>query len=157
MNYYIEALKKYATFSGRARRMEYWVFFLVNMIISFGIGFVSSMLGINLWLIHILATIYSWAILLPSIAVCVRRMHDVNKSGWYSLVPIYNLVLLLTEGDAGKNQYGGDPKGGTSDGEEYDSSWTCPKCNHSNPGSAASCLSCNHKLRLSDKKEWVFK
>lgn len=57
-----------------------------------------------------LSNIYTIAVLLPSIAVGVRRMHDVNKSGWYILIPFYNLFLALTEGTRGENQYGEDPK-----------------------------------------------
>ena len=57
-----------------------------------------------------LDTIYSLAVFVPSIAVGVRRMHDVNKSGWYCLIPIYNLILACTEGTPGSNEYGPDPK-----------------------------------------------
>lgn len=54
--------------------------------------------------------IYSLAALIPALAVGVRRMHDVGKSGWYLLIPIYNLILAFTEGDAGDNEYGPNPK-----------------------------------------------
>jgi uncharacterized membrane protein YhaH (DUF805 family) len=60
--------------------------------------------------IPILSTIYSFAVLLPSIAVGVRRMHDVGKSGWFLLIPIYNLVLALTDSESGENKYGPNPK-----------------------------------------------
>ena len=105
MNYYIKVLKNYATFGGRARRAEYWWFFLINMIISFVVGFVGGLIKLP-----IIGTIYSLAVLLPSIAVGVRRMHDVGKSGWYLLIPIYNLILAVTAGDPGTNAYGADPK-----------------------------------------------
>lgn len=55
-------------------------------------------------------TIYSLAVLIPGIAVAIRRMHDVGKSGWYILIPIYNLILACTDGDKGQNEYGADPK-----------------------------------------------
>ena len=58
----------------------------------------------------ILSNIYTLAVLIPGIAVAVRRMHDVGKSGWYVLIPIYNLVLACTEGTSGDNEYGADPK-----------------------------------------------
>lgn len=105
MNYYFKVLKNYATFTGRARRSEYWYFFLFNIIASFLIGIIGGLTG-NLFL----GNIYSLLILLPSIAVGVRRMHDVGKSGWFILIPIYNLVLAVTEGDKGANEYGEDPK-----------------------------------------------
>ena len=105
MNYYLNVLKNYATFSGRASRSEYWYFVLFNSIIAFAIGFVSGLLRINM-----LSIIYTLFMLIPSIAVAVRRMHDVGKSGWFLLIPIYNLVLACTEGTKGENQYGVDPK-----------------------------------------------
>ena len=105
MNYYLKVLQNYATFSGRARRSEYWYFFLFNVIISFILGFVGGMMGST-----ILSNIYSLAVLIPGIAVGVRRMHDVGKSGWFLLIPIYNLILALTEGTKGDNEYGADPK-----------------------------------------------
>jgi uncharacterized membrane protein YhaH (DUF805 family) len=110
MNYYFDVIKKYAVFKGRARRQEYWMFFLFNMIVSFVLGMIEGFLGINKGGdTSVLGTIYTLAVLLPSIAVGVRRMHDVGKSGWYLLVPLYNLILACTVGDAGDNQYGPDP------------------------------------------------
>ncbi len=105
MNYYLKVLQNYATFSGRARRSEYWYFFLFNVIISIALGFIGGMMGISM-----LSNIYSLAILVPSIAVGVRRMHDVGKSGWFLLIPIYNLILACTDGVKGENEYGADPK-----------------------------------------------
>ena len=109
-NYYVGVLKNYAKFDGRARRAEYWYFVLVNLIISFGIGFVGGMLDMP-WL----GNIYSLAVLLPAIGVSIRRIHGINKSGWYILIPIYNIVLAATEGDKGSNQYGPDPKNPDAD------------------------------------------
>ena len=100
MNYYLKVLQNYATFSGRARRSECWYFFLFNVIIAFVLGFVGG----------IISTIYPLAVLIPGIAVGVRRMHDVGKSGWFLLIPIYNLILACTEGVKGDNEYGADPK-----------------------------------------------
>lgn len=105
MSYYLKVLKNYAGFSGRARRSEYWYFFLFNVIISFVLGFVGGLVDFKM-----LANIYSLAVLIPGIAVGVRRMHDVDKSGWFLLIPIYNLVLACTAGTNGENQYGADPK-----------------------------------------------
>lgn len=113
MNYFLAALSKYATFSGRARRAEYWYFALFSMIISFILGFIGGLFNFPL-----LSSIFSIAILLPSIAVGVRRMHDVGKSGWFILIPIYNIILACTAGDVGPNEYGEDPKGGMLYGED---------------------------------------
>lgn len=99
--------ENYANFDGRARRKEYWMFFLANMIISFGLAFVLGLISPTLGLA---VNVYSLAVLIPSIAVGIRRMHDVGKSGWFILIPIYNLILACTEGDKGANEYGPDPK-----------------------------------------------
>ena len=112
MNYYLKVLQNYATFSGRARRSEYWYFVLFNFIISFVLGFVDGLLMSG----ELLSSIYSLAVLIPSIAVAVRRMHDVGKSGWFILIPIYNLILACTEGTSGENEYGADPKAGLAGG-----------------------------------------
>ncbi|MDD3679078.1 MAG: DUF805 domain-containing protein [Patescibacteria group bacterium] len=115
-NYYLDVLKKYSDFKGRARRAEYWYFFLANFLISFGLGFMDGLLGLadEVTGYGPLGLIYSLAVIVPSIAVGVRRMHDLNKSGWYILVPFYNIILAATEGQKGQNKYGDDPK--TEDG-----------------------------------------
>jgi uncharacterized membrane protein YhaH (DUF805 family) len=106
MKYYMSVLSKYAVFNGRARRSEYWYFTLFSIIASVVLMTLDAVLG-TLYL----DTIYSLIVLVPSIAVGVRRMHDVNKSGWFILIPVYNLILACTAGDEGDNQYGPDPKG----------------------------------------------
>ena len=105
MNYYLSVLKNYATFNGRARRSEYWYFFLFNLIFQVVLAVIGVFLEVKM-----LDTLYSVAVILPSIAVGVRRMHDVGKSGWFILIPIYNLILACTDGDRGDNEYGADPK-----------------------------------------------
>lgn len=109
MNWYLTVIKNYATFSGRARRKEYWMFTLISTIISVILNIVDSSMNSQL-----IGGIYSLAVLLPSIAVGVRRMHDVGKSGWFILIPIYNLILACTDGDKGENEYGPDPKNQSS-------------------------------------------
>ena len=104
MNYYLSVLKNYANFEGRATRSEYWYFFLFNLIASILLSIIGAAIKMPF-----LDGIYSLAVLVPSIAVGVRRMHDVDKSGWFILVPIYNLVLACTKGTDGVNQYGPDP------------------------------------------------
>lgn len=108
MNWYLKAIKQYADFSGRARRKEYWMFFLFNMIFSYGTVILSAALDVPA--LMFLAVIYVFATLIPGIAVAVRRMHDVGKSGWYALIPYYNLYLCCMNSEMGDNQYGSDPK-----------------------------------------------
>jgi uncharacterized protein len=109
VNWYLTVLKKYAVFDGRARRKEYWYFYLLNFIVCLILAFIGvainpegdKRLGIS--------NIYTLGILIPSLAVGARRMHDVGKSGWFQLIPIYNIILFVTGGDKGDNQYGPDP------------------------------------------------
>jgi uncharacterized membrane protein YhaH (DUF805 family) len=107
MNWYLSVLLKYADFSGRARRKEYWMFVLGNFVISFIISLIQIVLMNNS---KALLNIYTLAIIVPSIAVGVRRMHDIGYNGWFILIPIYNLFLLVCEGNKGANEYGADPK-----------------------------------------------
>lgn len=111
MNWYLEVMKKYVVFSGRARRKEYWMFLLFNFLIAFGIGFFASFFGalahVNLGFLSI---IYTLAIVVPSISVGVRRMHDTNRSGWWLIVPLAGLVFLFFNGNPNKNDFGPDPK-----------------------------------------------
>ncbi len=94
-------LKNFANFDGRARRSEYWWFFLASILVRIPLQLINPTLGV----------IAALALLIPTIAVAVRRMHDVGKSGWYCLIPIYNIILACTEGEKGTNGYGPDPKG----------------------------------------------
>ncbi|CAM3939469.1 DUF805 domain-containing protein [Mucilaginibacter galii] len=105
MNYFISVLKNYAKFTGRARRSEFWYFTLFNTIITYGLVFIGYTLNSPF-----LSSIYSLAVLVPTLAVGVRRMHDVDKSGWFLIIPFYNLILACTDGTPGPNEYGDDPK-----------------------------------------------
>ena len=105
MKYYLKVLKNYINFNGRARRREFWYFTLIDTFIFAilsGKGYESNY--------EALAVIYLFVTIVPAIAVSIRRMHDVNKSGWYILIPLYGFILLFVEGDTGRNQYGEDPK-----------------------------------------------
>jgi uncharacterized membrane protein YhaH (DUF805 family) len=117
MQWYTDVLKKYAVFSGRARRKEYWMFFLFNLVISVILSIVDSVAGTNGSGVGIISTIYSLAVLIPSLAVGVRRLHDTGRTGWWiliALIPLIGTIVLIvflaTEGNAGDNQYGPDPK-----------------------------------------------
>jgi len=116
MKYYLEVLQKYAVFEGRARRSEYWYFVLFNFLISLALTFLDEALGLLEFGTN---TVYSLAVMIPSLAVLVRRMHDVGKSGWFCLIPIYNLILAATEGDYGTNEYGPDPKNPVMDDDNF--------------------------------------
>lgn len=115
MNWYLEVLKKYAVFGGRAGRPEYWYFVLFNIIVSLVLGFLDGLFGTfnSGARIGLLGGIYSLAVLCPSIGVGIRRLHDIDRSGWWlfiSLIPIVGWIILLVwmirESDSGANQYG---------------------------------------------------
>lgn len=106
MNYYIKVLKNYANFSGRARRSEYWSFVLPNYIVLM----ILRVVGIHSLSLHILASLLSLVLFLPTIAVGIRRMHDIDKCGWYILIPFYDIYLCCLEGTSGPNSYGPDSK-----------------------------------------------
>lgn len=108
MNWYLKVMGQYVDFSKRARRKEYWMFFLFNMIFAYGLQILA--LASEVPALLLMAIIYTVVVLVPSLAVGVRRMHDVGKSGWYLLIPIYSFVLAVTAGENGENQYGKDPK-----------------------------------------------
>ena len=118
MNWYFEVLRKYAVFGGRARRKEYWMFFLFNLLIFFVLGFIEGILRIAPQINgSVLASIYALGVLIPGIAVGVRRLHDTNRSGWWlliGLVPLIGTVVLLVfmvqDSQTGDNRYGQNPK-----------------------------------------------
>jgi len=115
MNYYLSALKKYAVFSGRSQRSEYWYFTLLNIIISIIMGIISVVVGDDS---NILGWLYVLVVFLPGLGVFVRRLHDVGKSGWTFLIAFIPLigiirliVLMATDSNPGDNKYGPNPKG----------------------------------------------
>jgi len=119
MESYLNGWKHFADFKGRARRKEYWMFLLINTLISgvllmldIFIGLSSNGLGFGFFSIA-----FALAVIIPNYAVAVRRLHDVGKSGWMLLIAfipligaIWLLVLFVSEGNSGENQYGPDPK-----------------------------------------------
>ncbi|MGA4838368.1 DUF805 domain-containing protein [Streptomyces sp. G45] len=112
MHWYGDVLKKYAVFEGRARRAEYWMFTLISLVISVALMFADMALGLG----FALEAVYAVAVLLPGLAVGVRRLHDTGRGGWWlllSLVPLVGwivLVVLLAQDSAPPNQYGPNPK-----------------------------------------------
>ena len=105
MKWYLLVLQNYAVFNGRARRSEFWYFTLFSTLISGALTFFEEYFNTPY-----LESIYSLVVFIPGIAVAIRRMHDVNRSGWYCLIPFYNLMLACTDGTEGPNEYGNDPK-----------------------------------------------
>ncbi len=113
MNWYIDVLRKYAVFSGRARRKEFWMYVLFYIIIVVVLSVVESMIGIP----FILSGLYTLALIIPSIAVTVRRLHDTGRSGWWwfiGFVPVIGgivlLVFMVLDSQPGDNEYGANPK-----------------------------------------------
>ncbi|MGL4249731.1 MAG: DUF805 domain-containing protein [Aeromonas sp.] len=113
MNWYISVLKQYAVFSGRARRTEYWMFVLFNVIVMLSLGMVDRLIGSE----GVISGIYSLVLLLPSLAVAVRRMHDTDRSGWWLLIVFIPLIgslifiyFMVCKGQQGPNRFGDDPK-----------------------------------------------
>ena len=132
MEYMFAPLKRFADFSGRSRRKEYWSWFLFVMVALLVLMYLDSVLGLGGTATSyaeggsvgfrmtggLLTLAFMLAMLIPGVAVSIRRMHDQDKSGWFLLIPIYNLILLLTEGTRGPNRFGPDPKG-ADDGKVF--------------------------------------
>jgi uncharacterized membrane protein YhaH (DUF805 family) len=118
MSWYLEVLKKYAVFSGRARRKEYWMFFLISLLISAVLIAIDSLIGtFSQTGFGLLQGLYSLAVLIPSIAVTVRRLHDTGRTGWWiliGLIPVVGgivlIIFMLLDSQPGVNQYGPNPK-----------------------------------------------
>ena len=119
MNWYLKVLKQYADFSGRARRQEYWMFALLNMIFTIVAMILDNVLGIAMEGVGYgpIYILYVLAVFIPGLAVAVRRLHDVGKSGWMlliALIPlvgaIWLLVLLFTDSQKESNKWGQNPK-----------------------------------------------
>ncbi|WP_133407643.1 DUF805 domain-containing protein [Parashewanella tropica] len=111
MEHFIGCLKKYADFTGRARRQEFWMFVLVYVILSIVVSVVDMLLGT--W---VLGTIFSLALLIPSLAVTARRLHDTGRTGWWQLlmfIPLIGWIILIifeVQDSHDDNQYGPNPK-----------------------------------------------
>lgn len=119
MNWYLAVWKKFAEFSGRARRKEYWLFVLFNIVVTIVLTLIDRALGLlnQDSGLGVLSGIYSLAALIPSLAVTVRRLHDTGRSGWWiliGLVPCIGglaiLILAVLDSEAGDNAYGPNPK-----------------------------------------------
>ncbi|MGW1543995.1 DUF805 domain-containing protein [Streptomyces sp. NPDC002309] len=112
MNWFITALKKYAVFSGRARRKEYWMFFLFYMILAVAAAIIDVLINMQ-----IVSLVLALGLFLPSLSITIRRLHDTDRSGWWiliGLIPLVGGIVLLvfacTDGKPGDNKYGPNPK-----------------------------------------------
>jgi uncharacterized membrane protein YhaH (DUF805 family) len=127
MEWYLKVIKNYAGFNGRARRKEYWMFALFNLIFITVAAILDNILGTTFKIdmgsqsmnlpYGYLYVLYALAIVIPGLAVAVRRLHDVGKSGWMILIAfipivgaIWLLVLMVTDSNFGENKYGANPK-----------------------------------------------
>lgn len=117
MNWYLDVLKKYVVFSGRARRKEFWMFVLINFLVTIGIAIIEGIIGTG----GLVGALYGLAVLLPTLAVAVRRLHDTNRSGWWlliGLIPLIGIIVLIVfyvqDSDPGDNAYGPNPKAGAA-------------------------------------------
>lgn len=119
MNWYLDVLKnKYAKFDGRARREEFWMFVLFNILIAIALAVVDFVISLVIrHRVSVFGTLYSLAMIIPGIAVSIRRLHDTNRSGWFLLLKfvccigwIILLIFYIQEGTPGENQYGPNPK-----------------------------------------------
>jgi uncharacterized membrane protein YhaH (DUF805 family) len=106
-------LNKYVTFSGRAQRSEYWYFFLFTILVNVAASVLDSAIFGDLPVLYLISTL---ALILPSIAAGVRRLHDTDKSGWWlllSFIPVVGIIVLIVffcqRGTVGPNQFGPDP------------------------------------------------
>ena len=100
-DWFIVAIKRYAEFEGRSRRREFWYFQLFLILAQFVAGFCDGLLHTP-----ILGAITNLALFIPSIAVGVRRLHDTNRSGWWCLLPIVNIVFWAQDSDPSENRFG---------------------------------------------------
>ena len=117
LDFMLMPLKRYADFSGRSRRKEYWFYILFIWVVVLVLGIVEGMAGLTGMVGGVygpLTTIFYLATLIPTIAVAIRRVHDSDKSGWFVLVPIYNIILMFLDGTKGPNRFGPDPKDQTA-------------------------------------------
>lgn len=123
MNWYIGVLKKYAVFRGRARRKEFWTFIFFNLMATFVLSFLDIMMGTFNWATGggPLSGLYGLGVLIPSVAVTVRRLHDTGRTGWWFLIgfiPVVGALILLyfmiSDSQPGTNEYGPNPKGGAT-------------------------------------------
>ena len=111
MEYFLDAFRKYADFTGRATREQYWMYILIYVVISVVLSIIDAALATA-----VLSAIFSVVMLVPSISIATRRLHDTGRSGWWQLIgliPLLGIIILiifLVQDSHGENQYGPNPK-----------------------------------------------
>lgn len=126
MEWYLQALRRYAEFGGRSRRKEYWFFVLFNVLISIALGIFDNVIGtVNDMGSGFFSGLYSLGVFIPSIAVAIRRLHDTGRVGWWlliALIPLIGAIVLIVffvqDSESGPNDWGPSPKG-ASDAEAW--------------------------------------
>jgi uncharacterized membrane protein YhaH (DUF805 family) len=156
MKWFIASLKKYAVFQGRARRTEYWMFVLFSFIILVIANILDHILGLAIEGLSYgpIYIIFTLALLLPSLSLSARRLHDIGKSGWFilvNLIPIggfiWYLVLVCSKGNKGANAFGDDPIASSAlVTSSVERKWKCPKCATENTSEYRKCSKC-HSLK----------
>ncbi len=116
MKWYLEVLRKYGVFDGRAHRTEFWMFTLVSVIVSLVLTIVDVVIGTYGGYGGLLSGLYGLAVVVPSLAVGARRLHDIGRSGWWQLIvliPLIGAIVLIvwwaTAGVRAPNEHGPDP------------------------------------------------
>jgi uncharacterized membrane protein YhaH (DUF805 family) len=97
--------RRFVDFSGRSRRSEYWYFYLFYVLVAVAVSIIDGIMGSEA-----LGDLWSIAMLIPMLSAAIRRMHDIGKSGWFILIPIYNIILLATDTVQVPNQWGNPAK-----------------------------------------------
>lgn len=111
MEHFVDAFRQYATFTGRATRTQYWMFVLIYLIIAIVLGVVDGLLGIG-----VLGPIFGLVMLIPSLAITARRLHDTGRTGWWQLIYLVPLIgfivmiIFLVQDSVGDNEHGANPK-----------------------------------------------
>lgn len=139
---YVATLKQYASFDGRTGRKEFWYFVLAHYIVLFLLGFLEGFMG---WLPDtdeaVISNLYALATLLPYLGAGIRRMHDSDRSGWWILVPLYNLYLWVQPSTPGPNRFG--DASGAAGSAKY-----CAHCGAGNSAEANFCKECGQPMTI---------
>ncbi len=110
MRYWLHAMRNGTKFGGRASRKEFWMFQLMNFIFSFSLEVLDGAYGISPAEVgSVLVFLYQVAVFVPSVSAAARRLHDCDRSGWWQIVPLVNIIMLCKSGDIGPNRFGDPP------------------------------------------------
>lgn len=105
MHAFVDFWKNYAKFSGRTSRYDFWTAWLLNLLLFLILNEIRFLPYIS-----VIDNLLSWLLIIPGLAIGFRRMHDIEKPGWYFLIPVYGFILSTLSGTPRRNKYGQDPK-----------------------------------------------